>query len=65
MDAEFVGALDLEAMTGIKASTWRYWAMVGSGPPSFKLNRRRVWRKVDVDAWINTQQALVDHRAVQ
>jgi hypothetical protein len=25
-DKELLGAKDLEAMTGTKASTWRYWA---------------------------------------
>jgi prophage regulatory protein len=32
VQAEFVGALDLENLTGTKASTWRYWAMIGEGP---------------------------------
>jgi prophage regulatory protein len=56
MDSEIVGALDLEKLTGTKASTWRYWASIGTGPASFKLGRRRVWRKSDVMAWIAQQQ---------
>jgi hypothetical protein len=40
-DRELLGARDLEALTGTKASTWRYWASIGEGPASFKLGRRR------------------------
>lgn len=57
MEPEYVGALDLEKLTGTKASTWRYWAMLGTGPASFKLGRRRVWRKAEVLAWIGEQEA--------
>jgi prophage regulatory protein len=57
VDSEFADSLDLEKLTGTKASTWRYWAMLGTGPASFKLGRRRVWRKADVLAWIAEQQA--------
>lgn len=67
MDHEFLGAAglerrvydaaDLELKTGTKASTWRYWASIGQGPASFKLGRRRVWLKVDVEKWLFEQQA--------
>jgi predicted DNA-binding transcriptional regulator AlpA len=55
--SEFPDANRLEKATGIKASTWRYWAHIGFGPPSFKLGRRRVWRWADVLAWIADQEA--------
>jgi prophage regulatory protein len=55
--SEFPNANELEEMRGIKASTWRYWAHIGSGPPSFKLGRRRVWRRAGVLAWIAEQEA--------
>ena len=54
--AEFVDAVELEAMTGTKASTWLYWASKGQGPRSFKLGRRRVWKRAEVLAWIDQQQ---------
>ena len=60
MDCEFFGSTDLEKLTGTKASTWRYWASVGTGPASFKLGKRRVWRKSDVMAWIAEQQVAAD-----
>lgn len=58
MDAEYLSAPELERLTGTKASTWRYWAHVGIGPKSFKLGRRRVWKRADVLAWIAAQEAL-------
>ena len=54
---EILGSLDLEHLTGTKASTWRYWAHIGTGPTSFKLGRRRVWKKSTVLAWLERQEA--------
>jgi prophage regulatory protein len=55
-----LGALDLERLTGTKASTWRYWASIGTGPTSFRLGRRRVWRKSIALAWLAEQEGAVD-----
>lgn len=60
MESEYADSTDLETLTGTKASTWRYWASVGAGPASFKLGRRRVWRKSDVMTWIAQQEAAAD-----
>jgi prophage regulatory protein len=60
VDSDFVSSTDLEKFTGTKASTWRYWASIGTGPASFKLGRRRVWRKSDVMAWIAQQEVAAD-----
>jgi hypothetical protein len=54
-EREYLFAEDLEALTGIPASTWRYWASVDEGPHSHLLGRRRVWPKADVDAWLLEQ----------
>jgi predicted DNA-binding transcriptional regulator AlpA len=56
-DEEYLQAKDCEKLTGIPTATWRYWAHVGSGPASFKLGRRRVWRKTAILAWIAEQEA--------
>jgi prophage regulatory protein len=53
--ADYLGSVALEQLTGIPASTWRYWAINDTGPRSFKLGRRRVWRRADVIAWIEQQ----------
>lgn len=54
---EYPTASDLAEFTGTPASTWRYWSMRGEGPPSFKIGRRRVWRRAAVLAWLEAQEA--------
>jgi prophage regulatory protein len=54
--SEIMFADQIEGEFNIKASTLRYWASVGEGPPSFKLGRRRVWRRAAVTAWIEQQE---------
>lgn len=39
---DYLGSAALEKLTGIPASTWRYWVLTGEGPESFKLGRRAV-----------------------
>lgn len=53
---EFLTAADLERWIGTKAATWRYWAWMGTGPRSFKIGRRRVWRRTVVEAWLAEQE---------
>jgi prophage regulatory protein len=64
---EFVSAIDLEKLTGTKASTWRYWATLDppQGPASFRLGRRRVWRRSVVEAWLAEQEAATARGGVQ
>jgi prophage regulatory protein len=56
VDNEYLSATQLEALTGTKASTWRYWASIGEGPASFKLGRRRVWKRSTLVAWLESQE---------
>ncbi|MCX2934721.1 helix-turn-helix domain-containing protein [Mycobacterium sp. CVI_P3] len=40
-------------MTRVSPDTLRYWRHTGTaGPPSFKLGRRVLYRRSDVDAWL-------------
>ncbi len=55
--ADYLSSAALEQLTGTPASTWRYWAMNDTGPRSFKIGRRRVWRRSEVLAWISAQEA--------
>jgi prophage regulatory protein len=57
VDSEYLDSQDLETLTGTKASTWRYWAMLGEGPASFKLGRRRVWKRSTVLAWLESRES--------
>jgi prophage regulatory protein len=54
--SEFLSAPELEKMTGTPASTWRYWAHIGSGPTSFKIGRRRVWKRTVIQQWLDAQE---------
>jgi prophage regulatory protein len=62
---DFLDGRLLEGLTGTKAANWRYWdfldrhAAPGAPrhcPPSFKIGRRRVWRKDTVIAWLAEQE---------
>ena len=61
MEPEYLDSKGMEGLTGTKASTWRYWDATGTGPkdfpPSFKLGRRRLWKRSVVEAWLAQQQA--------
>ena len=36
-------------------ATLRYWRHLGSGPHSFRLGRRVLYRRADLQSWINAQ----------
>ena len=57
-DDQFLQAVGCEELTGIPAATWRWWAHAGKGPTSFKMGRRRVWRKSVIEAWIAEQESV-------
>jgi prophage regulatory protein len=57
MDGEYLSAAQLEQWTGTKASTWRYWASVNQGPASFRLGKRRVWKRSVVQEWLAAQES--------
>ena len=56
METEYYSANQLEELTGTRASTYRYWAHIGEGPPSMKLGRRRVWKKSLFERWLAEQE---------
>lgn len=41
----------------IAEATLRYWRHKGDGPPSFRLGRRVVYRRSDVEKWLTAQEA--------
>ncbi len=57
VEKEFLDSHDLEVMTGVPRATWRFWAHSGDGPLSFKIGRRRVWRRSVVEQWLAEQEA--------
>jgi excisionase family DNA binding protein len=52
-DGELLTVADVAALTRLSVGTLRYWRHVGSGgPPSIKLGRRVLYRRVDVETWL-------------
>ncbi len=45
-------------------ATLRYWRHLGTGPASFRLGRRVVYRSADVEAWIDAQADVENRRRV-
>lgn len=44
-------------------STVRYWRHLGTGPKSFRLGRRVVYRRGDVSAWLAKVEAAGQRQA--
>jgi excisionase family DNA binding protein len=43
-------------------ATLRYWRHLGTGPASFRLGRRVLYRRDDLNAWIDAKAARLDGR---
>ncbi|MDP9116536.1 MAG: helix-turn-helix domain-containing protein [Actinomycetota bacterium] len=41
-------------------ATLRYWRHLGTGPRSFRLGRRVVYRRGDIEAWIDLNRDIAD-----
>ena len=51
--SELLTVAEVAAMTRLSESTLRYWRHAGSGgPPSVKLGRRVMYRRIDVEKWL-------------
>ncbi len=48
---------EVAARTRVPAATLRFWRHQGTGPHSWKLGRRVVYRAGDVDQWMEAQYA--------
>jgi predicted DNA-binding transcriptional regulator AlpA len=46
---------EVEELTRQPLDTLRYWRHVGKGPRSFKLGNRVVYKREDVEQWIEAQ----------
>ena len=56
MPAEILLMEEVSELTGIPMSTLRFYRHAGrGGPRSFKLGGRVVYRRSDVEAWIEAQ----------
>jgi predicted DNA-binding transcriptional regulator AlpA len=50
--ADLMKIEEVTAEYHIPLATLRHYVQTGKGPRSFRLGRRRVWKREDVEAWI-------------
>ena len=53
---ELLTITEAAAITRAPLATLRYWRHLGTGPRSFRLGRRVVYRRTDLETWIDAQQ---------
>ena len=52
---ELLTISEVAAIVRAPVATMRYWRHLGTGPRSFRLGRRVVYRVGDLQAWIDAQ----------
>ena len=57
---ELLTISEVAAIVRAPLATLRYWRHLGTGPRSFRLGRRVVYRVGDLRAWIDTQADASD-----
>lgn len=53
--SELLRIQEVSELTGIPINTLRFWRANSTGPKAAKLGRRLVYRRTDVEAWIDAQ----------
>jgi predicted DNA-binding transcriptional regulator AlpA len=59
IDDDLLTTAEVAAITRAPVSTVRYWRHLGTGPRSFRLGRRVVYRRHEVDRWL-VERELAD-----
>ncbi len=54
-DDELLTLTEVAAIVRAPIATLRYWRHLGTGPRSFRLGRRVVYRASDLQTWITSQ----------
>lgn len=49
---EYMTTAEVAALVRSPAETVRYWRHMGTGPKSFKVGRRVLYARTDVEQWI-------------
>lgn len=52
---EILNTPEVAVLTRTPAETLRYWRHIGKGPRSFKVGRRVLYKREDVQAWFDRQ----------
>ena len=53
---ELLTITEAAALVRAPVATLRYWRHLRIGPASFRIGRRVMYRRTDVEEWINAQQ---------
>jgi predicted DNA-binding transcriptional regulator AlpA len=53
---ELLTTAEVALMTRAPESTVRYWRHLGTGPRSFRLGRRVVYRRHEVERWLREHE---------
>ncbi len=56
-DPELLTLAEAAELLRAPVATLRYWRHLGTGPRSFRLGRRVLYRRDDLNAWIDHQRA--------
>jgi DNA-binding transcriptional MerR regulator len=57
-ESKYMTTAEIAEETRTPIETVRYWRHVGKGPKSFKLGRRALYAREDVEAWIDMARAM-------
>ncbi|MCL2653603.1 MAG: helix-turn-helix domain-containing protein [Propionibacteriaceae bacterium] len=52
---ELIDTQEVAELCRTSAETVRYWQYVGKAPRSFKLGRRRLYKRADVIEWLESK----------
>ena len=62
-EPELLTITEVAELVRAPVTTLRYWRHLGTGPRSFRLGRRVLYRRDDLHDWIAQQRAeTLDHR---
>jgi predicted DNA-binding transcriptional regulator AlpA len=53
----FIDAAGIAEYSGRSIDTIRYWERLGELPKSAKVGRRRVWKRTDIESWLESKFA--------
>jgi len=53
---ELLTTAEVASITRAPVASVRYWRFSGTGPRSFRLGRRVVYRRTEVEAWLAEQE---------
>jgi predicted DNA-binding transcriptional regulator AlpA len=56
IDDDLLTTAEVAVITRAPVSTVRYWRHLGTGPRSFRLGRRVVYRRHEVDRWLSERE---------